>query len=104
MVIAQRFIAGLFSAVHPGAQTVVSRNRDRPTDVTVSTYGDMIVSLCVQAWQTRQFERVGVPLGEQVVHIGLAVVVSGPTVVTREVVRRGTDGVAEITGVVFHPS
>ncbi len=45
-------------------------------------------------------ERVGFPLGEQVVHFRVVFVIGHAVV--REAIRGGTHGVAEITGVGFH--
>ena len=49
----------------------------------VVTLGDMYMSLYVQLWDIQQLQRVGLPLGEQVVHFGLTVVVARPTGVVR---------------------
>ena len=65
-----------------------------------SCYDRALGGLHPEVWETQQFERVGVPLGEQVVHFRV-VFVTGHAVV-RDAVRGGTHGVAEITGVGFH--
>jgi len=64
-------------------------------------YDRALGGLHPEVGETDQFERVGFPLGEQVVHFRVVFVV-GPTVVARDAVRCGTHGVAEITGVGFH--
>ena len=66
-----------------------------------SCYDRALGGLRPEVWETQQFERVGVPLGEQVVHFGVAWL----SLATRLSVMRfagSPHGVAEITGVGFH--
>ena len=44
-----------------------------------SCYDRALGGLHPEVWETQQFERVGFPLGEQVVHFSLAAVVTGQT-------------------------
>ena len=65
-------------------------------------YDRALGGLLPEVGQTHQFERIGVPLGEEVVDFGLTMVVTGPPRVVPEAVCGSTDGVAEITRVGFH--
>ncbi len=55
--------------------------------MTLRSHGDSSVSLHPEVWKSQQLQRVGFPLGEQVVHFGLAMIVAGPKRVVREAVR-----------------
>ena len=55
-----------------------------------------------EVWQAQQFGRFGFPLGKQVVHVSLAVVVTSRARVVRDAIRAGPHGVTEIASVRFH--
>ena len=72
----------------------------RRRGVGSTCYDRALGELDPEVWQTQQLERIGVPLGEQVVHFGVVFVIGHAVV--REAVRGSPHGVPEITGVGFH--
>ncbi len=57
----------------------------RDTETTLRSHGDSSMSLHPEVWETQQLQRVGFPLGEQVVHFCVVFVVGHAVV--REAVR-----------------
>ena len=56
----------------------------RDTETTLRSHGDMSLSLHPEVGNTQQLQRVGFPLGEEVVRFSLAMVVAIPTRVVRD--------------------